>query len=83
MGTYFLNELAKLRDEYPNIIGDVRGKGLMIGVELVSDTVTRAPLPAADVLDIWERCKDMGVLIGKGGYFGNVISKTVRKKNNF
>ncbi len=38
MGTYFLNELAKLRDEF-EIVGDVRGKGLMIGVELVEDKV--------------------------------------------
>lgn len=72
VGTYFLNELAKLRDEFPNLVGDVRGKGLMIGVELVSNSETRAPLPAADVLTIWENCKDLGVLFGKGGYFGNV-----------
>lgn len=45
----------------------------MIGLELVADAETRAPLPAADVVDIWEHIKDMGVLIGKGGYFGNVI----------
>ena len=38
VGTFFLNELAKLRDEF-EIIGDVRGKGLMIGVELVEDKV--------------------------------------------
>ena len=37
-GTYFLEELAKLRDEF-EIVGDVRGKGLMIGVELVTDKV--------------------------------------------
>lgn len=38
VGTYFINELAKLRDEI-EIIGDVRGKGLMIGVELVENKV--------------------------------------------
>jgi alanine-glyoxylate transaminase/(R)-3-amino-2-methylpropionate-pyruvate transaminase len=38
VGTYFINELAKLKDEF-DIIGDVRGKGLMIGVELVEDRV--------------------------------------------
>ncbi len=37
-GTYFLNELAKLRDE-TDIIGDVRGKGFMIGLEMVKDKV--------------------------------------------
>lgn len=44
----------------------------MIGMELVSDAETRAPLPAADILQIWEQCKDLGVLLGKGGLFGNV-----------
>ena len=38
VGTYFLQELGKLRDDL-EIIGDVRGKGLMIGVELVKDKV--------------------------------------------
>jgi len=72
IGTYFLQELEKVRSEFPSIVGDVRGKGLMIGMELVSDPETRAPLPAADILQIWEQCKDLGVLLGKGGLFGNV-----------
>lgn len=38
VGTYIMTELAKLRDRY-EIIGDVRGKGLMIGVEMVKDKV--------------------------------------------
>ena len=38
LGTYFLLELAKLRDEY-DFVGDVRGKGFMIGVEFVDDKV--------------------------------------------
>lgn len=38
MGTYLLKELARLRDIY-EIIGDVRGKGLNIGVEMVEDKV--------------------------------------------
>ena len=76
-GTYFLEELEKVRCEFPDIIGDVRGKGLMIGVEFVSDPVTRAPLPAADILDIWEQCKDLGVLFGKGGLSGNVMLEII------
>ena len=40
VGTYFLEELSKLRDEF-EIVGDIRGKGLMIGVEMVEDKVTR------------------------------------------
>ncbi len=41
VGTYLLTELAKLRDKY-EIIGDVRGKGLQIGVEMVKDKVKEA-----------------------------------------
>ena len=38
VGTYFMEELAKLRDQF-DIVGDVRGKGLMIGMEFVTDKV--------------------------------------------
>jgi alanine-glyoxylate transaminase / (R)-3-amino-2-methylpropionate-pyruvate transaminase len=71
VGTYFLNGLAKLREEF-EIVGDVRGKGLMIGVEFVEDKKTRKPLPIEKVNPIWENIKNMGVLIGKGGLYGNV-----------
>ncbi|XP_062409714.1 alanine--glyoxylate aminotransferase 2, mitochondrial [Sardina pilchardus] len=72
VGTYLLEELAKLRDKY-EIIGDVRGKGLMIGVEMVKDKASRDPLPPADVAEIFEDVKDMGVLIGKGGVYGQTF----------
>lgn len=71
VGTYFLKGLAELRDRY-EIIGDVRGKGLMIGVELVADKEKKTPLSVPHVLEIWENCKDMGVLFGRGGINGNV-----------
>lgn len=38
IGTYLLKKLATLRDEF-SIVGDVRGKGLMIGIEMVTDQV--------------------------------------------
>lgn len=38
VGTHLLLELAKLRDEF-EVVGDVRGKGLMIGMEMVADKV--------------------------------------------
>lgn len=44
----------------------------MIGVELVNDRETKQPLNATEFVDIWENCKDMGVLFGKGGLNGNV-----------
>ncbi|XP_064599022.1 LOW QUALITY PROTEIN: alanine--glyoxylate aminotransferase 2, mitochondrial-like [Liolophura sinensis] len=72
VGTYFLQELDKLRDEI-DIIGDVRGKGLMIGVEMVKNKETREPLDAETMGAIWEKTKDMGLLVGKGGLYGNVF----------
>ncbi len=71
VGTYLLKELAKLRDQF-ECVGDVRGKGLMIGVELVKNKKTNDPLGANDFVQIWEDCKDMRVLIGRGGLNGNV-----------
>ncbi|XP_063816837.1 alanine--glyoxylate aminotransferase 2, mitochondrial [Pseudophryne corroboree] len=72
VGTHLLLELAKLRDMY-DIVGDVRGKGLMIGVEMVTDKETRRPLPNGELNIIWEYCKDNGVLLGKGGLYNNTF----------
>uniref|UniRef100_A0A672YZ29 Alanine--glyoxylate aminotransferase 2, mitochondrial n=1 Tax=Sphaeramia orbicularis TaxID=375764 RepID=A0A672YZ29_9TELE len=72
VGTYLMTELAKLRDKY-EIIGDVRGKGLMIGVEMVKDKASRDPLPPDAMNEIFEDVKDMGVLIGKGGVYGQTF----------
>lgn len=54
------------------IIGDVRGMGLMQGVELVKDKTTKEPAAAAAGA-LLEATKEEGLLIGKGGLYGNVI----------
>jgi alanine-glyoxylate transaminase/(R)-3-amino-2-methylpropionate-pyruvate transaminase len=54
------------------LVGDVRGMGLMLGVELVRDRATKEPAPQ-ETLAVWEAARDMGVLIGKGGLEGNVL----------
>ena len=53
-------------------INEVRGMGLMIGVELVTDRATRAPAKA-ETLAVMEFARENGVLIGKGGLVGNVL----------
>ncbi|CAG0883175.1 unnamed protein product [Cyprideis torosa] len=73
VGTHLLEGLKRVQDEFPQWIGDVRGKGLMVGVELIGEEGTTIPLPAEKVLDVWERTKELGVLFGKGGLSGNVL----------
>ena len=71
VGDYLREKLEELYEKYP-IIGEVRGMGLMQAVELVVDRETKQPNPNA-VLKIFEETKRQGVLIGKGGLYGNVI----------
>src|SRR5579864_651146 len=71
MGNYFRGSLDELQRKYP-VIGDVRGKGLMIGLELVKDRETKEPAPQATT-QLLERTREHGLLVGKGGLYGNVI----------
>ncbi len=57
------------------ITGDVRGRGLMVGVELVKDKASKAYAPE-ETLEVMEQARERGLLIGKGGLFGNVIRIT-------
>src|SRR6266545_1820386 len=71
VGNYLRQRLEDLKDKH-NIVGDVRGMGLMQGIELVKDRETKEPAPQA-VAKVFEETKRQGVLIGKGGLYGNVI----------
>ena len=71
VGTYLRGKLDALKEKYP-VIGDVRGMGLMQALELVKDRETKEPAPEATV-QLMERARDNGLLIGKGGLYGNVI----------
>ncbi len=53
-------------------IGEVRGRGLMWGLELVKDRKSKAPDPEFAV-KLLEESKKLGLLMGKGGLYGNVI----------
>src|ERR1700722_2783704 len=71
IGNYILAGLEKLKQKH-NVIGDVRGKGLMLGIELVKDRATKEPAKS-ECAQVLETCKDLGLLLGKGGLYGSVI----------
>ena len=70
VGSQLRNGLEYLADEMEEIT-EVRGKGLMLGVEL-SDPANRRPDPALTA-EVMEHAKAEGLLIGKGGLYGNVL----------
>lgn len=74
LGGIIREGLMEIQDT-SRIVGDVRGRGLLIGVELVKDKKTKAYAPE-EALDVMEQAKDRGVLIGKGGLHGNVLRVT-------
>jgi 4-aminobutyrate aminotransferase-like enzyme len=74
VGAYLRERLVELQAKHP-IIGDVRGMGLMQAIELVRDRATKEPAPD-ETLAILEATRRNGLLVGKGGLYGNVIRIT-------
>jgi adenosylmethionine-8-amino-7-oxononanoate aminotransferase len=66
VGAEMLEELIKELLPHPNV-GDVRGKGLLIGIELVNDKETKEPIDVQLVNKVIASCKENGVIIGKNG----------------
>jgi alanine-glyoxylate transaminase / (R)-3-amino-2-methylpropionate-pyruvate transaminase len=71
IGNRLLAGLNQLKEKH-KLIGDVRGKGLMLGIELVKDRQSKEPVKEASA-QILETCKEMGLLLGKGGLWGQTI----------
>lgn len=71
VGEYLREGLSGLYEKY-DVIGDVRGMGLMQAIEFVKDRKTKEP-DATAVVKVFEETKKRGVLVGKGGLYGNVI----------
>jgi alanine-glyoxylate transaminase/(R)-3-amino-2-methylpropionate-pyruvate transaminase len=71
VGNHLKDRLCELQQKHA-IIGEVRGMGLMLGVELVRDRQSKKPANT-ETADVLERCKERGLLIGKGGLYGNVL----------
>lgn len=73
-GAYLRGKLDELKQKH-DVIGEVRGMGLMQAVELVEDRQTKAPATAQTAM-VMEAARENGLLIGKGGMFGNVLRVT-------
>ncbi|MEY2546450.1 MAG: hypothetical protein QOG48_1567 [Verrucomicrobiota bacterium] len=71
IGNKILAGLRELQQKH-NIIGDVRGKGLMLGIELVKDRQSKEPA-REECAQVLETTKEMGLLLGKGGLWGQTI----------
>jgi taurine-pyruvate aminotransferase len=77
LGEKVLTDLKTKLEVHPNV-GDIRGKGLLIGVELVKDKETKEPLDSNLVNEVIASCKANGLIIGKNGVtvagFNNVLT---------
>ncbi|HTD21503.1 MAG TPA: aspartate aminotransferase family protein [Terriglobales bacterium] len=71
VGDYFRQGLEELKQKH-ELIGDVRGMGLMQAIEFVKDRTSKEPAPQ-ETNQFLEECRKRGLLIGKGGLYGNVI----------
>lgn len=70
-GDYFMKKLRAMKEEYP-LIGDIRGKGLMIGIELVKDRERKTPAKE-ETRFVRDHAREHGLLIGSGGVKGCVL----------
>jgi alanine-glyoxylate transaminase / (R)-3-amino-2-methylpropionate-pyruvate transaminase len=71
IGNRILNGVNRLKEKH-NLIGDVRGRGLMVGIELVKDRQSKEPAKE-ECAQILEASKEMGLLLGKGGLWGQTV----------
>ena len=71
VGGHFRARLDALGEKHA-LVGEVRGMGLMQGVELVKDRQTKEPAPQA-VAAVMEGARQRGLIIGRGGLYGNVL----------
>ena len=71
IGNYLKAGFERLAAKH-SLIGDVRGLGLMLGIELVKDRKTKEPAKD-ECAAVFEACRELGLLIGKGGLWGNTL----------
>ncbi|VFQ63431.1 unnamed protein product [Cuscuta campestris] len=71
VGNHLIGRLRDLQQRH-DLIGDVRGRGLMVGIELVTDREHKTPAKAETAV-LFEKLRELGILCGKGGLHGNVF----------
>ena len=71
VGGYLKAGFERLQAKH-SLIGDVRGLGLMLGIELVKDRATKEPAKE-ECAAVFEKARELGLLIGKGGLWGNTL----------
>jgi 4-aminobutyrate aminotransferase len=71
VGEYYRSKLEELQQKHP-LIGEVRGMGLLQAIELVKDRDTKEPAPQ-ETNRFMDEARNRGLLIGKGGLYGNVV----------
>lgn len=71
VGEHLKQGLLGLQEKH-TLIGEVRGLGLMLGVELVRDRTTKEPA-TSEAAELMELSKERGLILGKGGLFGNTM----------
>jgi 4-aminobutyrate aminotransferase len=69
VGGYLKDRLVKMAEEHP-VVGEVRGRGLMLGIELVGPDGEPNPQAAVGFMQV---CRERGVLVGKGGINANAV----------
>jgi len=70
-GAYLRGRLEELKDKH-EIIGEVRGMGLLQAIELVEDRESKAPATRQTAMAM-EAARENRILLGKGGMYGNVL----------
>jgi len=71
VGAHLRGRLEELKEKH-TLIGDARGMGLLQAIELVEDRKTKKPA-TAETLALMESAREQGLLIGRGGMYGNVL----------
>ena len=76
MGEYAMERMLAMKEKHP-MIGDVRGKGLFLGIELVEDRKTKVPMNESVAIAIAADCMKHGVIIGRTNRSFETLNNTI------